>query len=59
MAKRLFCGSIGISKIMSNKTRLESDSMGTIEVPAEHYWGAHPAIPNPLFNWRRSNAQAN
>lgn len=22
------------------KTRLESDSMGTIEVPAEHYWGA-------------------
>ena len=25
---------------MSNKTRLESDSMGTIEVPAEHYWGA-------------------
>ncbi len=25
---------------MSNKTRLESDSMGTIEIPAEHYWGA-------------------
>jgi fumarate hydratase class II len=25
---------------MSNKIRLESDSMGTIEVPAEHYWGA-------------------
>jgi len=25
---------------MSNKNRLESDSMGTIEVPAEHYWGA-------------------
>ena len=21
-------------------TRLESDSLGTIEVPAEHYWGA-------------------
>ena len=21
-------------------TRVESDSMGTIEVPAEHYWGA-------------------
>jgi len=21
-------------------TRLESDSMGTIAVPAEHYWGA-------------------
>ena len=29
-----------MSKCMSNKTRLESDSMGTIEVPAEHYWGA-------------------
>jgi fumarate hydratase, class II len=27
------------SHTMSN-TRLESDSMGTIEVPAEHYWGA-------------------
>ena len=24
----------------SSGTRLESDSMGTIEVPAEHYWGA-------------------
>jgi fumarate hydratase class II len=42
MAKGYFCDSIGIciSKIMSNKTRLESDSMGTVEVPAEHYWGA-------------------
>ena len=29
-----------MSECMSNKTRLESDSMGTIEVPAEHYWGA-------------------
>ena len=27
------------SHIMSN-TRLESDSMGTVEVPADHYWGA-------------------
>jgi fumarate hydratase, class II len=27
------------SHIMSN-TRLESDSLGTIEVPADHYWGA-------------------
>ena len=25
---------------MSEKTRIESDSMGTIEVPAQHYWGA-------------------
>jgi hypothetical protein len=27
----------GIDK---KKTRLESDSIGNIEVPAEHYWGA-------------------
>jgi fumarate hydratase, class II len=27
------------SHTMSN-TRLESDSMGTVEVPADHYWGA-------------------
>jgi fumarate hydratase class II len=25
---------------MDRQTRTESDSMGTIEVPAEHYWGA-------------------
>lgn len=31
--------SCATSHTMSN-TRLESDSMGTIEVPAEHYWGA-------------------
>src|SRR5579883_1657673 len=24
----------------TKSTRTESDSMGTIEVPAEHYWGA-------------------
>src|SRR3954453_8352195 len=23
-------------------TRVETDSMGSIEVPAEHYWGAQP-----------------
>ena len=40
VAKDYFSEWFGISKIMSNKTRLESDSMGTIEVPAEHYWGA-------------------
>ncbi len=40
VAKDYFSERFGISKIMSNKTRLESDSMGTIEVPAEHYWGA-------------------
>ena len=27
------------SEYMSN-TRVESDSMGTIEVPSDHYWGA-------------------
>src|SRR3989442_16020425 len=26
--------------IQASGTRQESDSMGTIEVPAEHYWGA-------------------
>ena len=25
-------------------TRLESDSLGTIEVPAEHYWGAQRSV---------------
>jgi fumarate hydratase, class II len=40
VAKGYFSERFGNSKIMSNKTRLESDSMGTIGVPAEHYWGA-------------------
>ena len=40
MAKGYFSEWFGMSKIMSNKTRLESDSIGTIKVPAEHYWGA-------------------
>ena len=26
--------------IQVSGTRLESDSLGTIEVPADHYWGA-------------------
>jgi fumarate hydratase class II len=39
-----FSEGFGISKIISNKTRLESDSMGTIEVPAEHYWGAQRSL---------------
>jgi fumarate hydratase, class II len=29
-----------LTKTGSYRTRVESDSMGTIEVPAEHYWGA-------------------
>jgi fumarate hydratase class II len=28
---------------MSTETRIESDSMGEIEVPADHYWGAQTA----------------
>ena len=28
------------TKTRISGTRIESDSMGTIEVPAEHYWGA-------------------
>ena len=43
---------------MSNKTRLESDSMGTIEVPAEHYWGAQTQRSLDSFcNWRLPYAQ--
>jgi len=34
-------------------TRIESDSMGSIEVPAEHYWGAQTqkeySTKNPRF----------
>lgn len=33
MAKGYFSEWFGMSKIMSNKTRLESDSIGTIKVP--------------------------
>jgi aspartate ammonia-lyase len=34
-------------------TRLESDSLGTIEVPAEHYWGAQTEafIKTAKENW--------
>lgn len=31
---------MALSKPRRSGTRVESDSMGTIEVPAEHYWGA-------------------
>jgi fumarate hydratase class II len=31
---------MALSKLRRSGTRVESDSMGTIEVPAEHYWGA-------------------
>jgi fumarate hydratase class II len=39
MARQKLFLSCLTSHIMSS-TRLESDSMGTIEVPADHYWGA-------------------
>ena len=28
---------------MTSETRMESDSMGAIEVPADRYWGAQTA----------------
>ena len=31
---------LAFTKTGTCPTRVESDSMGTIEVPAEHYWGA-------------------
>lgn len=35
---------------MSNKTRVESDSMGNIEVPADKYWGAQTERSLHHFN---------
>jgi fumarate hydratase class II len=46
---------------MGAATRVESDSMGSIEVPADHHWGAqtersrhhfavgHEVMPRPLL----------
>ena len=31
---------MGMVQEKSSDTRVESDSMGQIEVPANHYWGA-------------------
>ena len=57
VAKGYFSERFGNSKIMSNKTRLESDSMGTIEVPAEHYSGcSDSAVTHSLFDRRGSHA---
>ncbi len=30
---------------MGKKSRLESDSLGEIKVPNEHYWGAQHNVP--------------
>jgi fumarate hydratase class II len=39
--------------VQASGTRQESDSMGTIAVPADHYWGgADAALPDPLLHWR-------
>ena len=37
--------------INATGTREESDSMGTIDVPADHYWGGPDATqPHPFFH---------
>jgi fumarate hydratase class II len=50
---------------MSNATRVETDSMGAIEVPSEHYWGAQTqrsTINFPIgverFKWQRPMIRA-
>ena len=44
---------LAFTKTGTYRTRVESDSMGTIEVPAEHYWGAQTQRSlDTLFNWR-------
>lgn len=49
----------------SAKTRTESDSMGTVEVPANHHWGAQTErslhnfdIGRPTFVWGRPMIKA-
>ena len=39
-----------LTKGLITDTRIESDSMGTIEVPADHYWGAQ--TQRSLLNWK-------
>ena len=41
----------------SMTTHTESDSMGSIEVPSEHYWGAHTAAQPPPLRDRRGHAR--
>ena len=50
-----FCGKIGLtmaqqSPEQSTKTRIETDSMGPIEVPADRYWGAQTQRSLHHFN---------
>jgi len=50
-----FCGKIAPTMVQqspeqSAKTRIETDSMGAIEVPADHYWGAQTQRSLHHFN---------
>ena len=47
-----FCGKIGLTMAQQSpaKTRIETDSMGAIEVPADRYWGAQTQRSLHHFN---------
>jgi len=50
-----FCGKIRLTMVQqspeqSAKTRIETDTMGAIEVPADHYWGAQTQRSLHHFN---------
>src|SRR5678810_664687 len=50
-----FCGKIGSTMVQqspeqSAKTRIETDTMGAIEVPADRYWGAQTQRSLHHFN---------
>jgi len=50
-----FCGKIGLTMVQqspeqSAKTRIETDTMGAIEVPADRYWGAQTQRSLHHFN---------
>ncbi len=50
-----FCGKIGLTMVQQSpeqaaKTRIETDSMGAIEVPADRYWGAQTQRSLHHFN---------
>ena len=45
--------------IAATGERTETDSMGSVEVPADRYWGAQtPAQPDPFLDRRRPHAEA-
>src|SRR3954469_3860507 len=50
-----FCGKIARTMVKQSpeqpaKTRIETDTMGAIEVPADHYWGAQTQRSLHHFN---------